>query len=350
MSSTTASTTDQLEAIHSMMESGQQSVKMERHTLLIWGITAALLILLTDWLFSPDNLPVSWQRIAGQTVFISVILFIAGLWDFKLTKQVRKQRDESLSFVQLQVTKVWWFMVGLIVFINVGMNFFGGGNMFYGLTLALIGMAFYINGLFSTQMLKWIGMMLILMGATNVALDLHILASKWLAIGAFGLGLPILAFILDKPLSHSTLGKRLLLSMAWFAIVIFPSVIAYEYETDFDASKLQVRSVNEYKALDAEQAAQRQVITLPAGTEIPVNLDISGDMLDSNKTTAMVIKLSKPVDVVINEGKTTGHFRMDNTEWRKRIYHLQVQDFKMAANIDQQQGPSVNLGFKLEVR
>lgn len=349
MSSTASSTTDQLQAIHSMMESGQHSVRMERHTLLIWGITAALLILVTDWIFSTGEFDVHWQRIVAQTVFISVVLLLAGIWDFKRTRQVRKHRDESISFVQVQVTKVWWFMVGLIVFINLGMNFFGGGYMFYGLTLALIGIAFYINGLFSTQMLRWIGMMLIIMGALSVALNLHILASKWLAIGAFGLGMPILAFFLDRPISYSTLGKRLLLSIAWFAIVIIPSAIAYQYELDFDASGLSTRTVTEYKTLSPEQAVQEQIITLPVGTEIPVNLEMSGDMLETNQTTAIIMKLTKPVEVVIDKGESSGRFRIAESDWRKRIYHMRVRDFKMSSSVDQNRGPSVNMKFHLEV-
>ena len=241
-------------------------------------------------------------------------------------------------------------MLALIVFINVGMNIFGGGLMFYGLTLALIGMAFYINGLFSTQMLKWIGVMLILLGTASVALNLHIQVSKWLAIGAFGLGLPILAFILDKPVSHSTLSKRLLLSIVWFVVVTTPAVIASHYEIGFDDSHLPKRSLDEYKSLDAAQSQQQQVINLPAGTEIPVQLNISGDMLDSSTPTSLSLKLSKPLDVVIEKGQANGQFRVADSPWRKRIYDLRVKDFKMSSKVKQEQGPVVNLKFRLEVR
>ena len=54
MTSISVSTSTQLDAIYSMMEDGQHSVKMERHSLLIWGITAAGLILITDLLFNKE--------------------------------------------------------------------------------------------------------------------------------------------------------------------------------------------------------------------------------------------------------------------------------------------------------
>lgn len=351
MATETISSSSQLNAIYSMMESGQQSVKMERHTLLIWGITAAILILITDLLFNKESLPVRWQLITSQTVFISVILFFAGLWDFKLTRRLRQQRDESLSFIQLQMTKVWWFFVALVVLLNVGMNFFGGGYMFYGMTIALFGMAFYIHGLFSTQMLKWIGVMLIIVGVVSIALNLHFLATKWLAAGVFGLGLPMLAFILDKPQTHSTLVKRFMLSAVWVAIVILPSMLAYETELKADPNGLQTRSIAEYNRLSAEEAALAQIINIPAGTKIPVHIDMSGDIVEIKQTgQALAMKLKKDLNVVIEKGKANGHFQLDNSGWLDRIYHLRTKDFKMESLVEQDKGPSLNLNFSLEIR
>ncbi len=350
MTSISVSTTTQIDAIYSMMEDGQHSVKMERHSLLIWGITAAVLILITDLLFNPQTIPVRWQLIFSQTIFISIVLFLAGFWDLKLTRKVRQQRDESLSFIQLQLTKVWWFFVALIVLLNVGMNFFGGGYMFYGLTIALIGMAFYIQGLFSTQMLKWIGLMLIVIGLTSVAFNLHFLVTKWLAAGVFGLGLPMLAFILDKPKIHSTLLKRLALSAVWVVIVIFPSVIAYQHKLSFNAEELTTRSISEYKALNKEQAAEKQIIHLPVGTVVPVNINMNGDIFEVSETAKASITLTKSLDVVIDNGKTNGYFRMNNGEWHTRKNNLQIRKFKLESSFEQKKGPLINLSLNMKLK
>ena len=350
MTSNSVSANNQLDAIYSMMEDGQHSVKMERHSLWIWGITAAVLILITDLIFNKELLPVRWQLTLAQTTFISIILFLAGRWDFKLTRKVRQLRDESLSFIQLQLTKVWWFFVALIVLLNVGMNFFGGGYMFYGLTIAIMGMAFYVHGLFSTQMLKWIGAMLIIIGLGSVALNIHFLATKWLAAGVFGLGLPILAFILDKPISHSTLLKRLGLSAIWFVIVIIPSTFAYQNELTFDAEGLTMRSIEEYKTLTKEQAAKEQIIHFPAGSKIPVHINMRGDDVEMNDSKQLAMILKKDINVVIKDGKANGHFQVEGANWLNRISHLRTKDFKMGSEIEQQNGPSVNLNFSLEIK
>lgn len=350
MTTDSLSSSNQLNAIYSMMEDGQHSVKMERHTLLIWGITAAILILITDLIFNKDTMPVRWQLILVQTSFISVILFLAGLWDFKLTRKVRQQRDESLSFIQLQLTKVWWFFVALIVLLNVGMNFFGGGYMFYGLTIALFGMAFYIHGLFSTQMLKWIGVMLIIVGLVSIALNLHFLATKWLAAGVFGLGLPMLAFILDKPVTHSTLLKRFGLSAVWLAIVIFPSMLAFQNEATFDPTGLTKRSFYEYKALNDKAAAEKQIIHFTAGTEIPVNINMDGNILEMNISESLAMKLKEDISIVIEDGKTSGHFKIAGSEWTNKLSQMQTKKFKMESIIEQQKGPYVNLKFNLQIK
>ena len=263
---------------------------------------------------------------------------------------MRRERDESISFIQLQLTKVWWFFVALIVLLNVGMNFFGGGYMFYGLTLALMGMAFYIHGLFSMQMLKWIGLMLVVIGLSSVALNLHFLATKWLAAGVFGLGFPMLAFILDKPLTHSTLLKRLGLSAVWLIIVIFPSALAYKQELTFNAAGLETRNISQYNKLSAEQAAQQQIIHFPAGTEIPVNIVMKGDLVETNQLTHIAMKFKKDIDVVVEKGKTNGHFKVAESEWLNRISHLRTKDFNMESEVKQQHGPAINIAFSLEIK
>jgi len=350
MNSDSVSTNTQLAAIYSMMERGQNSVKMERHTLFIWGLTAAVLILITDWIFDPSYFTAAWHRIAGQTVFISVILFLAGIWDLKLTRKVRQKRDESLSFIQLQLTKVWWFFVGLIVLFNVGMNFFGGGYMFYGLSIALIGMAFYIHGLFSTQMLKWIGLMLIMIGLVSISLNIHFLATKWLAAGVFGLGLPLLAFILEKPKTHSTLLKRLGLSVVWLAIVIFPSMLAFQSESSFDPEGLMKRSFAEYKNLDATDANQKQIIHFTAGTDIPLHIEMDGDILEMHVTKNLTMKLKKDIDIVIENGKPNGHFQIGQRKWVNKLTQMQTKKFKMESVMEQGKGPYVKLKFSLQIK
>ncbi len=114
--------TEQLNAIHAMMESGHRSVRLERHTLVLWGLAAAFLILVVRLIFTPERFPETLQRVLASNLFIAALLTAVGVIDLRLTRRARRQRDETLSFVQVQLTKIWWLLVGLIVLINLGMN------------------------------------------------------------------------------------------------------------------------------------------------------------------------------------------------------------------------------------
>ena len=146
MSSPSQQTLDQ---IHAMMKTGHEGVRVERHSLILWGVTAALLVIFTNDLFNVPWLNVHWMLVAAQNLFVGSVLFAVGLLDFRLTRDKRRQRNESLSYVQRQVTKIWWLLIALIVVVNAGANYFGGDHLFLGIAIVLAGIAVFINGLFS---------------------------------------------------------------------------------------------------------------------------------------------------------------------------------------------------------
>lgn len=117
----------QLQAIQEMLVSGHASVRMERHTFILWGLAAGGLILLVPRLFSMEQFSDQTQRMWFQNAFISLVLVGVGVLDTVWTWRIRQRRDETLSFIQRQVTKLWWLLIALVVVINIGMNLYGGG-------------------------------------------------------------------------------------------------------------------------------------------------------------------------------------------------------------------------------
>src|SRR5262249_57214895 len=81
--------------------------------------------------------------------------------------------------------------------------FFGGGQMTFVIWLVLFGLGIYVHGLFSEQILEWAGVMMILLGIGALALPTSYVATQWLAASAFGLGMPLLAAMLDRGESKS---------------------------------------------------------------------------------------------------------------------------------------------------
>jgi hypothetical protein len=341
------STAESIAAIHAMMASGHRSVRMERHTLVLWGLAAAFLILVVNALFTPERFPVVWQRAAYANLFIAAVLTGVGVWDFRLTRRARRMRDETLSFVQLQVTKLWWLLIGLIVALNVGMNFFGGGYMFYGLVLAIMGLAFYVHGLFSEQMLSWIGVMLIAMGLGCIALKLPIPVMEWLAVFVFGFGFPALGFVLDHSPLHRTLPRRCGLAALWLSLVIAPTALAYQFDRDTATPAWPVIPLDQFLNESPSMAKREQVVRLPAGTVIPVHIELTSDVLEGMNAVTVPIRLSHPLEIAIRREKPDGRFRLDSDDWKKARYSFRIRDINMSSVLTQETGPQVLLKLRV---
>jgi hypothetical protein len=345
--STTANA--QLEAIHAMMASGHRSVRIERHTLLLWGLAAAFLILVVDVIFSKERFPEVWLRSLSANAFIAVVLTGVAIWDYRLTRHARRQRDESLSFVQQQLMKVWWLLVGLIVLINFGMNFFGGGYMFFGVLLAVMGIAFYVHGLFSQQMLSWTGLLLIGLGLASVALKLPYAVMEWLAFFVFGLGLPLLALLLPRTGNDATLQRRMAAALVWLTLVLVPTAIVYEWNRRVARPVAQATELAAFQR-QPEAATGLQVVRLPAGTLVPVQIEISGDVLEGAGTAILPMRLARSIELALRDGELDGRFRVGDDEWKQRLYNLRVHRTELSATLRPADGPRVALKARFGTR
>ena len=344
---THTSASQQIEAIHAMMSTGHHSVRIETHTLVIWGITAAILILFTGDLFSHEHFPDRLNRALGMTVFIASILTAVGILEFRLTRKNRLQRDETVSFVQTQLNKVWWMILGLIVIINLAMQFFGGGYMLYSLTLALMGMALYIHGLFSRQMLSWAGACMILLGLTTLATKLPLQLIEWIAIFCFGFGWPLLAWAINHRGVNKNQLHRLLFTLVWLSVILVPAYTATSLTSEpvNDIPDTQM-SLDEYLQLE-KLPVNKHVIHLPAGTLIPINFNIGGGILNSADRAELPLSLSSGMDIELHNGEPTGRFRIANNHWQKFKYDFRLRFTRFVSSITPEQGPRVNVDMSI---
>jgi len=338
-------TGEQLEAIHSMMASGHRSVRMERHTLLLWGLGIAFLITVTGYIFTLERFPVIWQRITLTNFFIVTVLIMIGIWDFRLTLRVRRNQDETLSFVQMQLTKVWWILIIFLVMVNIGTNIFGGEPIFFGVLLGLTGLALYIQGLFSKQMLSWIGVMMIIIGVVMVILGVPFPMQEWLAAGVFGIGFPLLAFMLDKTELKHPINRRIIATGIWLIVVTVPSILVYQWEISNVNPLIPEISLNDYKVQTT--STDTQVVRIPAGFTVPIQLDLVGNLIEDTNSITIPFKLSKSVDIAIKNNKPDGRFRVAQGEWKKHVYSLNGRITELRSTIDPEQGPNIYIKVKL---
>jgi len=334
---------EQIGAIHAMMASGHRSVHMERHTLIIWGLTAAGLILVGTAIFTPERFPVTWVRAISSTIFVATVLALVAYLDFYLMRRKRDLREESISFVQLQVTKVWWLLLGLIVVINLGMNFFGGGYMFYSLVLILMGLALYIHGLFSKQMLSLAGIMMILLGLATISLRLPFSLIEWLTVFCFGLGWPLLGLTLNLSVLTHSWKHRIALTMGWLLLVTAPTIAAYKWSSLREAPATKSITLAEYLQQGEQTGMTEQVVVLASGSTVPLQVEVTGDVLTGSNVTTLPMVLSQPIEIAVKGSKPDGRFRVGDGDWKNFIYNYRLRDFSMVSTLDPKHGPLVKL-------
>ena len=338
-------TEQRLHEIHSMLQTGHLSVRIERHTLILWGVTAALLVLFVNDLFTESRLPVRWQKIVAENLFIGTTLLAVGVWDYQLTRRKRQQRSESLSFIQQQITKIWWLLIALIVVINIGTNFFGGDHLFYGIAIVLTGLAIYINGLFSRQPLDRAGILLMVIGLTLLAASLPRTAQEWITASVFGIGLPALALLIDRPAPTRTTYSQLGFTMLWLAAVLLPAAAANQWVTRVAVPTGLTVDLDHYLQRNDTRTGE-WVVSLPAGTEMPVQLKLSGEAIQPIDERGPSVRLSQPVDMVFVDGQPDGRFRINGGKWRLRQLHSRVRLWRLSPVIED----GTTLGIDLRAR
>jgi hypothetical protein len=342
--STTASS--QLEAIHAMLATGHRSIRMDRHTLVTWGLAGGLLCIISDILITPERFPEHWQGALAIIALLGSVLFTAGVLDFNLTRRLRRTRDESLSFVHRQIYKVWWLLLAMGVLLTFGMEFFGGGYMVYGIWLVLIGLGLYIHGLFSEQLLEWSGVLIILLGVAALVANLPYEAMRWLAASTLGLGLPLLAFVLN-PGKERGLAWRLLQVLIWLVVVLGFAAAAYRLviATQMpDAPTVPLATFRQQSAVPA-----KQIVSLPAGTRVALQMSMQGNVVENMHDATLPMILAVPLDVVLIDGKPDGRFRLGDGPWRTRLSGLQIRVDKLAAALTPGQGSAVNANVRLSI-
>jgi hypothetical protein len=321
----------QLESIHSMLAAGHRSIRLQRHSLILWGIAGGLLCLATEHVITPERFPVHWQRSVALLLFLGIVLSGVAIADFWYTRYRIEARDESLPFVQAQVTKIWWLLIGMGVLFTFASSFYGGAYMVFVIWLVLFGLGVYIHGLFSEQILEWAGVMMILLGVGALALPAPYVAMQWLAASAFGLGMPLLSAMLDRGRSKSA-WTRAGQSALWLAVVLTPAVLAYQWGGSQQAPS---------------QASA--IVTIPAGTRIPLKIRIDGDIVRDDGDMAVPLTLARPIDVVLLDGKPTGVFRVAGGPWKKRTRSLWVRDVQLGGALAPDTGPAASVSMILSV-
>jgi hypothetical protein len=306
----------QINAIASMMASGQRNLRMERWSLVLWGLAGGLLFLFSESILTPAQLPDLQQRALAWLLLIAFVLGAVGTADWHLTQRAKQARDEVWSFIHRQVLKVLWLLMGIGALLTFAVFFHGGGYMLYTAWLVLLGTGLYVHGLFSEEMLEWAGALIILIGIAMLATQQSAENLKNIATSVFGIGLPALALMLDHGRMRSK-AYRAMQTLGWAGLVLAIPLAAEGWSVRDSTLQSPVVDIQEYQRRGGAPGAQ--AIQLPAGAAIPVHLELTGDLFDAGTVPLMLsLVLKQPMQLQMIDDKLTGAARQPGGPWSKR--------------------------------
>ena len=285
----------ELEFIRSMLSSGHRCVRLERHSLLLWGLIGGSLCAFTDLVVTQDRFPD--LKIRALALFCWLFFWLGGAaWlDHVMTTRIRSERDETLPFVQAQITRAWWMLLFMGTLGSVAMFFYGGGYMVYAFWTVLLGLGIYLFGLFSLPVVEWIGLAAMLVGIAGLATHLGMGTTKWLAADSFSIGLPLAGWMMEKNMGESLPGRTAALFF-WLSLVISPALF------------LGVREA------PVPEAGVR-VVSLSRGAEVALKMEMNGDLLAVRPADGLSFTLLQPLEVAMKDGVPEGRFRFGQGKW-----------------------------------
>jgi hypothetical protein len=333
----------QLDSIHAMLSAGHRNLRIERHSLVLWGVSCGGLILTSNRILTAEQFPMLEQRAIGWLILLALTVSGISLLDWHLTRRAKQARDEAWSFIHRQMLKVWWLLMSVGVLLTFATFFYGGGYMIFAAWVVLAGLGLYVHGLFSEELLEWTGALIIAIGIGMLAFRLNYTSSQWVAASTLGLGLPLLAAMLDRGRQRAA-WVRLVQSVGWLLCVLIPPLLAQRLANASDPPDAPVVSLEEFR----RQPALQQIVTLPAGSSIPVRVEVSGDMFRASNTSVLPLVLNEPIEIMMRNGQLTGDWRFPGESWKlaREIHWISIPWIK--ADLTPQTGPEIRTSLVVE--
>lgn len=323
-----------------MLSAGHRNLRIERHSLLLWGGAAGLLFAVSESILTPTQIPDLTRRATAWLALLVIALGLVGGLDWWWTRQVKQARDEAWTFIHRQVQKVWWLLMGLGTLCTFGMFFFGGGYMVCALWLVAVGLGLYLHGLFSEELLEWIGATMMLVGIGSLFAGLPYESMRWVAAAAFGVGMPMVATMLDRG-RHRPFPFRIAQLLAWLGITVALPLFAVQQLAQSPLPDTPVIPLDVFRqsGLPPDGTA---IVGLPAGTRIPVEVEVLGDVFMGHEPSVMVLTLARPLELLMMNGRLTDFSRAPGQAWQRPSQARWIQIPWIKADLPQDKGPVVH--------
>lgn len=300
---------EQLQSIHAMLAAGHRSVRLERHSLLLFGGVGGAIAAFTEQVITAERFPDLGLRALALLVWLAAWLGALCVIDLRWTQRARARRHEVMPFAQAQVTRAWWVLLGMGVLGSCAMFFYGGGGMVYGLWIVLLGLGMFLFGLFSKPLVEGLGLAMMLIGVAALAAGLRYDVTHGLAASCFAVGLPLAGWLAVR-VGDAAWPRRVLATVLWTVLVAAPPMLAVRAaptRPPADATPLAIGSPQ----LDRGE----RIVHVPAGAQVRLKLDLDSTILGVAAEAALPMTLQVPTELALSDGAPDGRYRVAGGPW-----------------------------------
>jgi hypothetical protein len=323
--------------LQSLLQAGHRPIRVQPASLARWGLTFAFLAMATRPLLSV-------QALDGRTELQAVVamLWLGGClgavawWDWRANHRAASRAQETLPFVQGQVSKVWWLLLVAGVLYTGSTFFLGGAYQIYMVWLALIGLGLFLHGLFSQQLVEWAGGSLFLLALVALASGLPLTWHRAVMIGMVGVGLPVLGAMLHRwPAATASLGSLIAQVALFLAAGLLPALLVQQWQSrPMLSAEVPIYSPASLARLGPPDQWPRHVgLHVPAGSPIEFQLDMAGEVLKTaGPAPRLTYTFQQDLDFLFIDGRLSHFVRRPGEAWRENNSWLRINRLEFAAD------------------
>lgn len=336
----------QLQLLQSLLQAGHRSIRLRPSSLARWGLAFAFLAWSTDALLRVLTRPgeVEWQALLA-CLWLGGGLGLTAFWDWRSNLLAAQRAKETLPFTQGQVVKVWWLLLSAGILYTISTFFWGGSYQIYMVWLCLIGLGLFLQGLFSQELVEWVGASCFLLALLVLLSGLPVTWHRPLAINVCGLGLPLLGWMLHR--WPQGLAVRPLMScvVVWMVASVVPALLWVQWQPGWSVpANVPVYTQAELQRLGPPSAWPHQLaLRVPAGSVMALRLELEGDVLRaapaaSGAPAHLNYAVTQDLEFLLSEGQLTRQIRHPGEPWRERTSWLRIDRLDFVPDLTQPAG------------
>ena len=346
---------NRLSVLQNLLVAGHRPIQFRPGSLVRWGWAFAWLAWSTDPLL---RLPALQGQAALQAA-VAMVWLGAGMgltaWlDWRAMQAAALQAEETLPFVQVQISKVWGLLLAAGVLYTGSTFFFGGAYQVYMVWLALVGLGLFLHGLFSQELVEWAGAAIFLMALLVLISGLPLTWHRPLVISTSGLGLPLLGWLLHRravPLPNTT--RSMVCVLGLLAASVLPAMAAVQWNQSI-ALPPDIPTYSRAALLklgsDPSQWPRFVALRLEAGTPMALQLDIQGGVLQpASNGGHLNYTVAQDMDVLLIDGQLSHHIRRAGEDWRDSAGWLRITQLELTPDLTQPSGLMVHSRARIEL-